>query len=56
MKVKWIISLSRWSDLILVAPASSNFLKKISNGFSDDLASTVIKASDKRFFCACNER
>ena len=44
------ISLSRWSDLILVAPASSNFLTKISNGFSDDLASTVIKASDKKVF------
>ena len=44
------ISLSRWSDLILVAPASSNFLAKISNGFSDDLASTVIKASDKKVF------
>ena len=44
------ISLSRWSDLILVAPTSSNFLTKISNGFSDDLASTVIKASDKKVF------
>ena len=44
------ISLSRWSDFILVAPASSNFLTKISNGFSDDLASTVIKASDKKDF------
>ena len=44
------ISLSRWSDLILVAPASSNFLTKISNGFSDDLASTVIKASNKKVF------
>ena len=44
------ISLSRWSDLILVAPASSNFLTKISNGFSNDLASTVIKASDKKVF------
>ncbi len=44
------ISLSRWSDLILVAPASSNFLTKISNGFSDDLASTAIKASDKKVF------
>ena len=44
------ISLSRWSDLILVAPASSNFLTKISNGFSDDLASAVIKASDKKVF------
>jgi len=44
------ISLSRWSDIMLVAPASSNFLTKISNGFSDDLASTVIKASDKKVF------
>ena len=44
------ISISRWSDLILVTPASSNFLTKISNGFSDDLASTVIKASDKKVF------
>ena len=44
------ISLSRWSDLILVAPATANTISKLSNGSSDDLASTVILASDKKIF------
>ena len=44
------ISLSRWSDLILVAPATANTISKLSNGSSDDLASTVILASDKDIF------
>jgi len=44
------ISLSRWSDLILVAPATANTISKLSNGSSDDLASTVILASDKNIF------
>jgi len=44
------ISLSRWSDLILVAPATANTISKLSNGSSDDLASTVILASDKEIF------
>ncbi len=46
------ISLSRWSDLILVAPATSNTISKIGYGLSDDLASTVIFASDKKTFVA----
>ncbi len=46
------ISLSRWSDLILVAPATANTISKLSNGSSDDLASTVILASDKNIFLA----
>jgi len=46
------ISLSRWSDLILIAPATANTLSKISFGLSDDLASTVIFASDKKIFIA----
>jgi len=46
------ISLSRWSDLILIAPATANALSKISYGLSDDLASTVIFASDKKIFIA----
>jgi len=46
------ISLSRWSDLILIAPATANTLSKISYGLSDDLASTVIFASDKKIFIA----
>jgi len=44
------ISLSRWSDVILVAPATANTISKLSNGSSDDLASTVILASDKKIF------
>ena len=44
------ISLSRWSDLILVAPTTANTISKLSNGSSDDLASTVILASDKNIF------
>ena len=44
------ISLSRWADVILIAPATANTISKLSNGSSDDLASTVILASDKDIF------
>jgi phosphopantothenoylcysteine decarboxylase / phosphopantothenate---cysteine ligase len=44
------ISLSRWADIILVAPATANTISKLSVGSSDDLASTVILASDKDIF------
>ena len=44
------ISLSRWADVILVAPATANTISKLSSGSSDDLASTVILASDKNIF------
>jgi len=46
------ISLSRWSDLILVAPATANTISKLTTGSSDDLASTIILASDKNIFLA----
>tara|TARA_B110000438_G_scaffold158792_1_gene152046 strand:- start:1393 stop:2598 length:1206 start_codon:yes stop_codon:yes gene_type:complete len=46
------ISLSRWADIILVAPVTANTISKLSNGSSDDLASTVILASDKSIFLA----
>jgi phosphopantothenoylcysteine decarboxylase/phosphopantothenate--cysteine ligase len=46
------ISLSRWSDLILVAPTTANTISKLSVGSSDDLASTVMLASDKDIFLA----
>jgi len=44
------ISLSRWSDVILVAPATANTISKLSTGSSDDLATTVMLASDKDIF------
>jgi len=46
------ILLSRWSDLILIAPATANTISKLSAGTSDDLASTVVLASDKNIFLA----
>ena len=46
------ISLSRWADAILIAPATANTISKIVNGNSDDLASTVILASNKKIFLA----
>ena len=44
------ISLSRWADLILVEPATANTISKLAKGSSDDLASTVILASNKPIF------
>ena len=46
------ISLSRWADLILVAPITAHTISKLSSGLSDDLASTVILASDKEVYLA----
>jgi len=46
------ISLSRWADLILIAPATANTISKLANGSSDDLASTVTLASNKKIFLA----
>ena len=44
------ISLSRWADVILVAPATANTISKLSHGSSDNLASTIILASNKDIF------
>ena len=41
------ISLSRWCDIVLVAPITANTISKLSNGNAEDLASTVILASNK---------
>ncbi len=46
------ISLSRWADVIIVAPATANTISKLSQGSSEDLASTVILASNKQIFLA----
>ena len=41
------ISLSRWADLLLVIPTTANMMSKLSYGRAEDLASTVILASNK---------
>ena len=42
------ITLSRWCDVILVAPATANTISKFSYGNAEDLASTLVLASDKK--------
>src|SRR3954467_14052860 len=41
------IQLSRDADLLVVAPATANILAKMAAGLADDLASTVLLATDK---------
>ena len=41
------IQLSRASDLVLAAPATADLMAKAANGLADDLASTLLLATDK---------
>ncbi len=41
------ISLSRWADIIIVLPTTANFMTKLSIGKAEDLATTVLLASNK---------
>ncbi len=46
------ISLSRWADIIVIAPATANTISKLAQGTTNDLASTVVLASDKDIILA----
>ncbi|MCH8997629.1 MAG: bifunctional phosphopantothenoylcysteine decarboxylase/phosphopantothenate--cysteine ligase CoaBC [Proteobacteria bacterium] len=46
------IRLSREADLVAVAPASADLLAKMAHGRADDLASTVLLATDKSVLVA----
>jgi phosphopantothenoylcysteine decarboxylase/phosphopantothenate--cysteine ligase len=46
------IELSRAADLVVVAPASANILAKMAAGLADDLATTLLLATDKRVMVA----
>jgi phosphopantothenoylcysteine decarboxylase / phosphopantothenate---cysteine ligase len=41
------ITLSRQADLLVVAPATANLMARLAGGLSDDLASTLLLATDK---------
>jgi len=41
------IQLSRQADLIVVCPATANIIARMANGLADDLASTILLATDK---------
>ena len=40
------IKLAKWADLIIIAPASANFIARYANGFAADLLSTLCLATD----------
>ena len=44
------IALSRWADVIIVMPTTANFMSKLTIGKADDLATTVLLASNKDIF------
>jgi len=46
------IELSRAADLVVVAPATSDLLAKMAGGLANDLASTLLMATDKPVLCA----
>lgn len=46
------IELSRAADLIVVAPATADLLAKMAAGLANDLASTLLLATDKRVLAA----
>src|SRR6478752_2191614 len=46
------IELSRAADLIVVAPATANILARMAGGLADDMAATVLLATDKRVLAA----
>ncbi|MEK9820058.1 MAG: bifunctional phosphopantothenoylcysteine decarboxylase/phosphopantothenate--cysteine ligase CoaBC [Pseudomonadales bacterium] len=40
------IELARWADLVLIAPASANFLARLAHGHGDDLLTAVCLAAE----------
>ena len=44
------IQLSRQADLIVICPATANILAKMAAGIADDLATTILLATDKPVF------
>ncbi|MGT2464415.1 flavoprotein [Mesorhizobium atlanticum] len=47
-----ISELSREADLLVVAPATADLMAKLANGNANDLASTVLLATDKKVLMA----
>jgi len=46
------IELSRAADLVVVAPATANILARMAGGLADDMATTLLLATDKRVLVA----
>ena len=46
------IELSRWPDIVLVAPATANIISSVANGLATDLAQTILMATTKQIVFA----
>jgi len=46
------ITLARWCDVLLIAPATANLLSNFADGKASDFATTVVLASNKKIFLA----
>ena len=46
------IDMAGWPDLVLIAPATANFIGKVASGISDDLLTTVVCASPRPIMIA----
>ena len=46
------IQLSRQADLVVVAPATADLMARMAAGIADDLATTLLLATDKPVLCA----
>lgn len=46
------IELAKWADKLLIAPATANFMAKLTHGLADDLLSTLCLATEAKVFIA----
>ncbi len=46
------ISLAKWADILLIAPATANMIGKIAGGIADDMLSTVAMATKAKILIA----
>ncbi len=46
------IELAKWADILLVAPATANFIAKLAHGLADDLLTTLCLATKAKMFIA----
>lgn len=46
------IELARWADLVLIAPATADFIARISHGQADDILSTMVLATSAKIAVA----
>jgi len=46
------INLARWADVVLVAPASADFIARLASGLANDLLTTILLATEKKIMLA----